>query len=151
MKKFILLIALAIGFLSISAQTVKKYTLPVNQYFWNYTGTAADTLGVGQTTWGYETIINKQDGFFYNIRVKVSDKTTGGAGVGTIKLQGKHFSTDAYSDITTISWTGVGSTDTIAPFSQVTTKQYYRYLKILVTRTGGLIKVDYIKNSLKKN
>ena len=151
MKKFILLIALVIGFLSVSAQTVRTKTLPVNIYLWEYTGLATDTLGAGQTTWGYETVINKSDGFFYNIRVKVSDKTTGANGVGTIKLQGKHFSTDTYSDITTISWTGVGSTDTITPFTQVTTKQYYRYLKVLVTRTGGLIKVDYIKNSLKKN
>lgn len=136
---------------ALTAQTVKTTTLPRNIYFVNYTGVAADTLGVGQTTWGYEVNLNKADGYFYNIRVKISDKTTGGAGVGTIKLQGKHFNTDSYSDITTISWTGVGSTDTIAPFSQITTKQYYRYLKILVTRTGGLIKVDYIKESLKKN
>ncbi len=151
MKKFLILVILFISMLSVGAQTVRKKTLPTNIYLWEYTGTAADTLGAGQTTWGYETILNKADGFFYNIRVKVSDKTTGAAGAGTIKLQGKHFSTDNYTDITTITWTGVGSTDTIAPFTQVTTKQYYRYLKVLVTRTGGLIKVDYIKNSIKKN
>lgn len=150
MKKILLFLVLMVSF-ALTAQTVKTTTLPRNIYFVNYAGVAADTLGVGQTTWGYEVNLNKADGYFYNIRVKISDKTTGGAGVGTIKLQGKHFSTDTYADITTISWTGIGSTDTIAPFSQISTKQYYRYLKVLVTRTGGLIKVDYIKESLKKN
>ena len=150
MKKILLAISFLIGIVSVNAQTVKTFMYPSATYTKTYIGTAADTLGVGQTTWGYEMEVNKADGLFYNTRVKVSDKTTGAAGVGTVKLQGKYFDTDSYSDITTVTWTGVGSTDSIISFQNVSTKNYYRYLKILVTRTGGLIKVDYIKNSLKK-
>ena len=128
MKKFLLIIAFVVGMFAIQAQTVKSYMYPAGTYTKTYTA----------------------DGLFYNTRVKVSDKTTGAAGVGTVKLQGKYFDTDSYSDITTVTWTGVGSTDSIISFQNVSTKNYYRYLKILVTRTGGLIKVDYIKNSFKK-
>lgn len=135
---------------AVQAQTVKKFMYPAGTFTKTYTGTVSDTLGVGQTTWGYEMEVNKSDGLFYNTRVKVSDKTTGANGVCTVKLQGKYFDTDAYSDITTVTWTGVGSTDSIIPFQNVSAKNYYRYMKILVTRTGGMLKVDYIKNSLKK-
>ena len=150
MKKFLLTIALVVGMFAMNAQTVKTYMFPAGTYTKTYTGVAADTLGVGQTTWGYEFEVNKPDGLFYNTRVKISDKTTGANGVATVKLQGKYFDTDSYSDITTVTWTGVGSTDSIIPFTNVSTKNYYRYIKVLVTRTGGLLKVDYIKNSFKK-
>jgi hypothetical protein len=150
MKKFLLIIAFIVGVFAMQAQTVKSYMYPAGTYTKTYTGMAADTLGVGQTTWGYEMEVNKPDGLFYNTRVKVSDKTTGANGVATVKLQGKYFDTDSYSDITTVTWTGVGSTDSIIPFQNVSTKNYYRYIKVLVTRTGGMLKVDYIKNSFKK-
>ena len=150
MKKILLIIAFVVGMFSMQAQTVKSYMYPAGTYTKTYTGMAADTLGVGQTTWGYEMEVNKPDGLFYNTRVKVSDKTTGANGVATVKLQGKYFDTDSYSDITTITWTGVGSTDSIIPFQNISTKNYYRYIKVLVTRTGGMLKVDYIKNSFKK-
>ena len=150
MKRLVLLVAFTVGLFAVQAQTVRTYMYPAGTFTKTYTGVATDTLGVVQTTWGYEFEVNKPDGLFYNTRVKISDKTTGGNGVGTVKLQGKYFDTDSYSDITTVTWTGVGSTDSIIPFQNVSTKNYYRYLKILVTRTGGLMKVDYIKNSLKK-
>jgi len=150
MKKFLLIIAFVVGMFAMQAQTVKSYMYPAGTYTKTYTGMAADTLGVGQTTWGYEMEVNKPDGLFYNTRVKVSDKTTGANGVATVKLQGKYFDTDTYSDITTVTWTGVGSTDSIIPFQNISTKNYYRYIKVLVTRTGGMLKVDYIKNSFKK-
>ena len=150
MKKFLLTIAFVVGIFAMQAQTVKSFMYPAGIYTKTYTGISSDTLGVGQTTWGYEMEVNKSDGLYYNTRVKVSDKTTGANGACTVKLQGKYFDTDAYSDITTVTWTGVGSTDSIVPFQNISTKNYYRYLKILVTRTGGMLKVDYIKNSLKK-
>jgi len=150
MKRLLLAIAFIVGLFAIQAQTVRVAPYPAGTYTKTYVGLATDTLGVGQTTWGYEIQVNKPDGLFYNTRVKISDKTTGANGVGTVKLQGKYFDTDTYTDITTVTWTGVGSTDSIIPFQNVSTKNYYRYIKVLVTRTGGLIKVDYIKNSFKK-
>jgi len=150
MKRLVLAIAFMAGIVAMQAQTVRTFMYPAGTFTKTYTGVATDTLGAGQTTWGYEMEVNKPDGLFYNTLVKISDKTTGANGVGTVKLQGKYFDTDTYTDITTVTWTGVGSTDSIIPFQNISTKNYYRYLKVLVTRTGGLIKVDYIKNSLKK-
>ena len=152
MKKLILFLFMLVGFVSLQAQIAKVVTLPSEVFVNEYTGVAADTLGtVTATTWSQEFIVNKVDGLFYNVRVKVSDKTTGANGVTTIKFQEKHFATDTYSDITTVNWTGVGSTDTIAPFTQVTTKQYQRYFRILVTCSSGKAKIDYTKVSFKKN
>ena len=150
MKRLLLVLAFTVGLFVMQAQTVKSFMYPAGTYTKTYIGTVSDTLGVGQTTWGYEMEVNKSDGLFYNTRVKVSDKTTGANGACTVKIQGKYFDTDTYSDVTTVTWTGVGSTDSIIPFQNISTKNYYRYLKVLVTRTGGMLKVDYIKNSLKK-
>ena len=86
----------------------------------------------------------------YVAKIKVSDKTTGAAGVATIKMQGKYFLADAYTDITTVSWTGVGSTDTTVTFTSVSNKVYYRYLRVLVTNTSGKSKVDFYKLLIKK-
>lgn len=151
MKKIILFLILALSF-SLSAQIAKVSTMPQEVYYAEYTGTAVDTLGtVTATTWSQEYVVNKTDGLFYNVRVKVADKTTGANGAGTIKFQEKHFDTDTYSDITTITWTGIGSTDTIAQFAQVSTKQYQRYFRILVTCTAGKAKILYTKTAFKKN
>lgn len=151
MKRIILFIAFLAGiFVAVEAQTVKTFMYPSGTYTKTYTGISTDTLGVGQTTWAYEMELNKPDGLFYTTRVKISDKTTGANGTGTVVLAGKYFDTDNYTTITTTTWTGIGSTDSIIPFQNISSKSYYRYLKVTVTRTGGLIKVDYIKNSLKK-
>ena len=109
MKRIILFIAFLAGlFISVEAQTVKTFMYPSDIYTKVYTGVAADTLGVGQTTWGYEMEVNKPDGVYYNTRVKISDKTTGASGAGTVVLAGKYFDTDNYTTITTTTWTGVG-------------------------------------------
>ena len=154
MKKFILFLVLTLAFaVSASAVTTIARTLKLNPntYLFEYTGLATDTVGATNTTWSYEVNTNKVDGYFYDFRVKVSDLAPLAAGAGTIKLQTKAFATDTYADITTITWTGVGSTDTIAPFTQITTKVYKRYVRILVTRTGGTAKVVYVKAILRKN
>jgi len=150
MKKLIFIITLIAVAVSASAVTTIARTLKLNPntYLFEYTGLASDTLGLVNTTWSYEVNTNKVDGYFYDFRVKVADGT---AGAATIKLQTKAFATDTYADITTVTWTGVGSTDTIAPFTQITTKVYKRYVRILVTRTGGTAKVVYVKAILRKN
>jgi len=150
MKKIILFLLVMIAF---TANAQKAYTLNLGGvWISEYTGIATDTLGtVTATTFSYVYELNKPEGVFYNARVKVSDKTTGANGVCTIVIQGKHFGTDTYSTLKTVTWTGVGSTDTIAPFSEITTKQYYRYYKVLVTNTSGKSKVEYVKISFKSN
>ena len=145
MKKFIFLLCaiFAVMFTSVQAQTI----LQPKQFIFQYTGTATDTVGVGTTTWGKEILLNKLDGVLYTCAVKVSDYTAGSA--CTIALQGKIFNTDTYSTITTKTWYG-GGTDTTVVFQNVASKIYYRYLKVLVTRTASKAKVDYVKLSLRR-
>ena len=50
MKKILLIIAFMVGLFAMQAQTVKTYMYPAGTYTKTYTGTSADTLGVGQTT-----------------------------------------------------------------------------------------------------
>ena len=153
MKKFILLIVAIFAIFTASAQVA--ITDPQwdfnTKWFTEYAGTATDTLGtVTATTWSYTIPVNKSDGLFYVAKLKVSDKTTGAAGVCSIKLQGKYFLADSYTDITTVNWTGVGSTDTTAVFTSVSTKVYYRYFRVLVTNSSGKSKIDYYKILIKK-
>jgi len=154
MKKLILFLMLMVGFtLAVNAQRAKVTTpLDFNSgWFSSYTGVAADTLGtVTATTWSYEIPVNKFDGLFYVSKIKLSDKTTGANGVATIKLQGKYLETDPYTDISTVQWTGINSTDSIIPFISVSNKVYYSYLRQLVTCTSGKIKVDYSKTIIKR-
>jgi len=145
MKKIILFLIIAIGFL---ASTVKAQTiLPVEKYVFSYVGVATDTVGVGTTVWNKAIQLNKLDGLFYNANIKVSDVTAGAT--ATIKLKGKVFGSDTYTDITTVLWKG-GGTDTTIVFTSNTNKVYWRYLQFEVTRTNAKLKVDYINLSLKK-
>ena len=144
MKKFILMI---IAMLTFSVAMSAQKTLDPTIYFVEYTGVVSDTVGVGTTTWSYPLLLNKTEGLYYNAKVKVQDVAAGAA--CTVKLQGKYFSDDAYSDITTYTWYG-GGTDTTVVFTGNTNKIYYRYLNILVTRTASKAKVNYVKLSIKK-
>src|SRR5690554_2344490 len=102
MKKFLFLLTALICLISVSstAQTV----LPAKKYIYEYTGVASDSVGVVNTTWNKAIQLNKLDGLFYNAAVKVSDVTEDAT--CTIKLQGKMFATDTYTDITELEWTG---------------------------------------------
>jgi len=152
MKKLILFLFVMFAFVA-NAQIAK--TIPsldmANVWVKEYTGTAVDTLGtVTATTWSYEVPVNKPDGLMFIGKIKLSDKTTGANGVCTAKFQGKYFAADAYTDITSVSWTGVGSTDSTITYTGVSNKVYYRYLRYLVTDTGGKTKVDFVKLLIKK-
>lgn len=152
MKKFILFIALIISFAASAQKAISITPLDFNTgWFTNYNGGASDTLGtVTATTWSYEIPINKFDGVFYVSKIKLSDKTTGSNGVCTVKFQGKYFAADVYTDITTVQWTGVNTTDTTITFSQVSSKVYYPYLRQLVTNTSGKSKIDFSKTIIKR-
>lgn len=145
MKKLIAFLILAIGFacLPSKAQTI----LPVGKFIYSYTGVATDTVGATSTTWSKEIQLNKLDGLFYNSSVKVSDAVAGAK--CSVALQGKYFSTDEYTTITTVTWYG-GGTDTTILFTQNSSKIYYRYLKYLVTNVTPRAKVSLINLSLKK-
>jgi uncharacterized protein YxeA len=153
MKKLIfIIIAIFTVFVTNAQVAIVNAPLDLNNvWVKEYTGVATDTLGtVTATTWSWAVPVNKADGLMYVAKLKVSDKTTGAAGVCTIKMQGKYFEADAYTDITTVSWTGVGSTDTTAVFTSVSNKVYYRYLRILVTNSSGKSKIDFAKLLIKR-
>jgi len=152
MKKIILLLLVMVAVVANAQKAVVIAPLDFSNVWVNeYVGVATDTLGtVTATTWSYEIPVNKPDGLMYVGKIKVSDKTTGANGVCTVKMQGKYFAADAYTDITTVSWTGIGSTDSTITFTSVSSKVYYRYLRYLVTDTGGKSKVDYTKTLIKK-
>lgn len=143
MKKYIVFLLIMIA---VVANAQKQ--LDPNIYVVEYAGLATDTVGVGVTTWNYPIAVNKTDGLFYDMQVKVADVTAGSA--GTVKLQGKYWSGDEYTDITTVTWTGVGSTDSIINYLSHTNKTYYRFYNIKVTRTSGKFKVIHVKQSYKK-
>jgi hypothetical protein len=153
MKKVILFLFLAIGFIA-SAQ-VAKISVPLAENSWfipTYTGVATDTLGtVTATTWSYAVPINKFDGVFFIAEIKLADKTTGANGVCTVQPQGKYFESGTYVNIgSAVTWTGIGSVDTTILITSVSSKVYYSYLRTLVTNTGGKSKVVTNKLIIKK-
>ena len=146
MKKFLILLLIVIGaaFAQVKAQTV----LPSGKYAVEYTGVSSDTVGAATvTTWNKGWVMTDGDAVFYNAKVKVADKAANGA--CTIALQGKYFTDDTYTTITTLTWHATG-TDTTVLFTGNTNKVYYRYFNFLVTRTASSAKVIYTKLSLKK-
>lgn len=144
MKKFILLL-MALVTLSVSAQTTTKLTAP--QYFYKYTGLATDTVGAVGTTWSKAILLNKSTALYYTVSVKVADQTAGAK--CSVKLQGKIFDADNYSDITTITWYG-GGTDSTLVFQNISTRVYYRYFRVYVTQIANKAKVSAINVSLRK-
>jgi hypothetical protein len=142
MKKLILLLMLCVGF-TLSAQ---KLTTTV----WNYAyaGIAADTIGAVATTWSKTVDIATPYQTAYVVQLKLTDKVAGGA--ATVVLQGKYFATDTYATITTVTWTGVGSTDSVITFNSTTNKYNYSYLKVLVTRTANKATINWFKVYVKQ-
>jgi hypothetical protein len=144
MKKFILLFALSIAIFSSFAQTNKP--ILTSNYIYEYTGDATkDTVGGTVTTWNKPITFGVPTANYYNFKVKLTETATF---AGTVKLQGKIHDNDAYTDITTVTYTGAGA-DTTIVFSQPTTKQMYRTYNVLVTRTSGTGKLTYIYSSIK--
>ena len=152
MKKILIALFVFVAFAASAQKAISIAPLDLSTvWVHEYVGAATDTLGtVTATTWSYEIPVNKPDGLFYVGKIKLADKTTGANGVCTVKLQGKYFAADAYSDITSVAWTGVGSTDTTITYTSVSNKVYYRYLRYLVTNTGGKSKVLFTKTLIKK-
>jgi len=153
MKKIILFLMCIFTF-SLSAQ-VAKIAVPLAENAWfipTYTGVATDTLGtVTATTWSYAVPVNKFDGVFFALQIKLADKTTGANGVCTVQPQGKYFESGTYANIgSAITWTGIGSIDTTIQILSVSSKVYYPYIRAVVTNTSGKSKVVWYKFVIKR-
>lgn len=97
------------------------------EYFNEYSGAASDTISNNDSLFSIEYQLNKAEPVKYNVAVKLT-KVSGTPRV-VAKLQGKVFSADTYSDITTVTWYGTSS-DTTIKYTQNSTAQYYRYFKL---------------------
>lgn len=146
MKNLLLIISLLfVGSITTIAQTNK--VISTDKYIVEYNGVAtSDTVGGTVTTWNKPILLDSYNKVFYNFKVKVSETASFAC---TVKLQGKVFSDDSYTDITTKTYTGIG-TDTTVTFIQDTSASKYRYFNVLITRTAGTGKLTYIKSSFKR-
>jgi len=166
MKKLIfILIAMFIGVAVYSQdRTVTRKLLP-NQTLYDYTGQAGDTLGTTVDTIDFIFNVNKSRPVLHNIEVSTgSVSAIDGTVTYDVKLQGRTFTSDSWSDIDATN-TGLDATnggadsqiDFTTDLSEVidtsasTTHPFYRQFRILVAfnTTTGLdageqLEVDYI-------
>jgi len=146
MKKFILFLIAFIGIsIATTAQSGKTASFGTS-YYVEYTGVAADSC-VNGAPWNKEFTLNKEDGVFYQMQIKLSDQVAAAGAI--VKIQGKVHANDAYTDIDTKRWYG-GGTDSTINLVNISTKSYYRYLNVLVTQTATEAKISNLKISLKK-
>lgn len=135
---------LLIAMLSLVAMNTAEaqVKLKPSTYAWVYTGMAVDTISATDTSWTYELIVNKPTSLFYNVSAKITELTS--PGKCAVSLQGKIFSDDDYTNITTYNYYGSG-TDTTIVFTQNTTKQFYRYYRVKVVYGANKVKIYNIK------
>jgi hypothetical protein len=166
MKKLIFIfIALFIGVAAYSQdRTVEYPVLTPERSIVDYTGVSADTLGTTVDSLAFDVKIEKHRPVLYGTEISISPVSAiDGTVTYDVKLQGKVWSTDSWSDIS--SSTAIDPTnDTNADLTEfnsdlsevidtsaTTTTPFYRYFRLLVTfnTTTGLdpgeqIKVDYV-------
>jgi hypothetical protein len=115
----------------------KSKTLGLQDYVYEYTLGASDTVSNNDTLWSAELLTNKIAPLLYNIKVKLTKVS--GTPKSTVYLQGKLFSDDTWVNITSLTYGGTTADTTIVISN--TTANRYRYFKILVSRTAGTFKV----------
>ena len=156
---FAILIFVSVGLFA-QDRTVER-TLSANQTLYDYSGQDADTLGTTVDTMAFVFNVNKNRPVLHNIEFK-SDVVAAIDGTYTIdvKLQGRTFTSDSWSDIGTN--TGQDATSAITldfttDLSEVvdtlasTNHPFYRQFRILVANNtvsgldaGEQHKIEYI-------
>lgn len=139
MKKLIAIFL--IGFLSLAAsQTLtaqdRTYTFNASTltYYYSLPYRASDTVNATDTTWYFQWLLNgvawpnKTD-----VKVKIDE--TSGTGSCAVSLQGKKFSGDDWTNITTVNYAGGGS-DTTFTISDGTAR-LYRYYRLFVDKVSA--------------
>ncbi len=162
MRKLILILFLGILAFSVKAQdrTVTR-TLTPDQTLYDYEGQAADTLGTVNDTLAFQFNANKSRPVLHNIEFNADPNTIDGTYEVDVKLQGRTFSSDSWSDIDATN-TGVDATSEVSidfttDLSEVidtlatTNHPFYRQFRILVANNtvsgldaGEQLSVDYI-------
>jgi len=164
MKKLIfILIAMFIGVAVYSQdRTVTRKLLP-NQTLYDYTGQAADTLGTTVDTIDFIFNVNKSRPVLHNIEVSTgSVSAIDGTVTYDVKLQGRTFTSDSWSDIDATN-TGLDATNTaqsgdvnitfnsdlsaMIDTTAATAEPFYRYFRIIIDAadvSAGSAKVNYV-------
>ena len=101
MKKLILiLIALFIGVSAFSQDRTVTRTLSPDQTLYDYDGVSQDTIGSGNTSIEWIFNSNKPTSINYVFKVQFElDDDIGGTYQKDVVLQGRHFSSDSWSDL----------------------------------------------------
>ena len=140
MKKLALILAtLLIGMISMG-QTVYEQKSSVTQYmdvaggtyYW-YAGTDATTITQADTLRAYTFAVASVDVLKQYVKIKLVENS--GTAAVDVKLQGKYFWDDSYSDILTASYAGTGADTTI--YLDGSTAKHYRFYKILLDGDGS--------------
>ena len=141
MKKIFAFIAIALIMSMVTTTVTAQVKLKPNQFAYVYTGVSVDSVSVNDTVFAKEIFVNKPTTLYYNVSVKITEIASASC---TISLQGKIFSDDVYTNITTATYSGGGS-DTTVIFTQNTTKQFYRYYRVRIVYGSGKVAVYNIK------
>lgn len=134
MRKFIVMLILAfVSVIAANAQLSKKGYINQGSSYLDYSFTAADTIGPVNTTYSIITVANQHEGSYQDVMIKLHRLVGGRA---SVQLQGTVFDGQAYTNIgSAVNWHGDSADTTI--YIKNDTVKYYRYFKILVTRTAG--------------
>jgi len=153
MKKIISLIFLLALFSAYTAaqadaRTVYQKTLRDGQWFYEYTGVAADTVGTAQDSLIYEILTNKARPVNAAVRLEVT--RTGSTDDYEYRLQGKVFENDTWTSLVDSTAQTV-SRSLYHPDVEVDVTQaasvtpFYRYFRLVVASDGTVAATDKLK------
>jgi len=151
MRNIVIIFLLAFVALVVSGQDKKHYVgaggaLSSVQYDFSYTGfKAIDSVTTNQDSVTVQFKSNKPEALYYDFKTKILETT---ACKVAVSLQGRKFTDDAWSNITTTQYYGGGS-DTTINFSQTSTKQFYTEWRILYKFVAGKARPSYASAFLK--
>lgn len=153
MKKLIIILVMFAFVVATYAQADKTMAANDSKGSWLYESSlgSGDTIGAGDSTWYYTVYPNKGERLYYNISINI-DSVGGTGGVANLVpviLQGRDLSSDSFTNIDTIAWTGSASAtnDTTIRFTQETTAQFYTEYRLSITAANDSFRalIDWIK------
>ena len=143
MKKVMILlfgIALMLTSFSINAQDQSK-TLKSTAYYYEFPFTSSDYVEASDTYY-VQVTSRKVEPLKYDIKVGM-DSISGDPQVA-VSIQGKVFTGDSWTNISTTTWMGTSS-DTSFILTETSTAKYYRYWRVYFVATGTTQKATITK------
>lgn len=146
MRRLVLLIGLVLILGGVFAQD-RSYTLtnPVSYYSLPYRAADSVSSKSSDSTWYFQVLLANFD-YPVKVNMKVTLDEISGTGSCAFSLQGKQFSGDSWTNITTVNYSGAGS-DTTFTITDGTARQfrYYRGFLDKVYGTAGRVEVDLLE------